>query len=301
MTGWPKDGKNMRLSTSTNIYLRRPDGRIATVEESMVRCARAGYRVMDLNFYDCTSFRSAFVTDDWRAWIEDIRMLADQLGLTFSQAHGSFYNFCEKNLPEREFWETSVLRSILCAEIMEIPWVVIHAGTAFDADDYRLVSLKRNLEYFKGLLDFAISHHVGIAIENLWDKAIRPQRRYTANAEELMELIDACSAFAGSWVGACWDFEHADIMGQSQREGLLRIGDRLRATHVSDQTGIDNDHILPFFGGIDWKEMVGILREIGYGGDFTYEIHRYTSKIPEKLVDAALEYSVKTGEYLLSM
>ena len=77
----------MRLSTSTNIYLRRPDGRIATVEESMVRCARAGYRVMDLNFYDCTSFRSAFVTDDWRAWIEDIRMLADQLGLTFSQAH----------------------------------------------------------------------------------------------------------------------------------------------------------------------------------------------------------------------
>ena len=61
------------------------------------------------------------------------------------------------------------------------------------------------------------------------------------------------------------------------------------------------DHILPFFGGIDWKEMVGILREIGYGGDFTYEIHRYTSKIPEELVDAALEYSVKTGEYLLSM
>ena len=102
------------LSTSTNIYLRRPDGRIATVEESMVRCARAGYRVMDLNFYDCTSFKSAFITDDWRTWIEDIRMLADQLGLTFSQAHGSFYNFCEKNLPEREFWETSVRRSILC-------------------------------------------------------------------------------------------------------------------------------------------------------------------------------------------
>ena len=44
-----------------------------------------------------------------------------------------------------------------------------------------------------------------------------------------------------------------------------------------------------------------LLKEIEYSGDFTYEIHRYTSQIPDALVPAALKYSVEVGNYLLSL
>ena len=48
----------MRLSTSTNIYFNRPDGSKAEITESISRCAQAGYRVMDMNFHDCCTFRN---------------------------------------------------------------------------------------------------------------------------------------------------------------------------------------------------------------------------------------------------
>lgn len=290
----------MRLSTSTNICLNRPNGSKLSIEESMTRCAKAGFEVMDMNFYDCASFRFPFVGDDWQRWIYGIKDLAEKLGITFSQGHASFYNYCDPNVRNRAFWEMSVRRSVLCAEILEIPWLTFHAGTAFDAEDYRKVSFERNIEYLKPLLEFAQEHHVGIALENLWDLNIAPLKRYTANAQELIELIDACKLFAGESVGACWDFEHADIMGQDQRESLLLVGDRLKSTHVSDQTGINNDHILPYFGKVDWVEMVHLLDEINYKGDFTYECHRYTLNIPDELLDAALRYSVCVGNYIVS-
>lgn len=44
-----------------------------------------------------------------------------------------------------------------------------------------------------------------------------------------------------------------------------------------------------------------LLKEIKYGGDFTYEIHRYTSQLPDAMVPAALRYSVEMGNYLLSL
>lgn len=266
----------------------------------MTRCARAGFSVMDMNFYDCASFHFPFTGSNWESWIHHVRELAERLGITFSQGHASFYNFCNPGTKNREFWEMTVRRSVLCAEVMGIPWLAFHAGTAFDAIDQRKESFKRNVEYLKPLLDFAGKHGVGIALENLWDLNIAPARRYTANAEELVELIDACRVFAGENVGACWDFEHADIMGQDQRRSLLLIGQRLKATHVSDQTGIDNDHILPYFGSVDWIEMVHLLDEIRYQGDFTYECHRYTLHIPDELLDAALRYSVSVGAYILS-
>lgn len=43
------------------------------------------------------------------------------------------------------------------------------------------------------------------------------------------------------------------------------------------------------------------LKKIGYTGDFTYEIHRYTTQLPDALVIPALKYSIEVGNYLLSL
>lgn len=290
----------MRLSTSTNIYFNRPDGTKSTIERSVSLCADAGYRVMDMNFYDCTSFKLPFVTDQWEFWIYGIKDLAQNRGVEFSQAHANFYNFCDPQAPDKEFLDRMVLRSIDCASILGVKWLVIHAGTDFDSPRLVADSKRKNIEYFKPVIQYAAGKNVGIAIENLWDFNIAPKRRYTTTAEELVDLVDSLHKDFEN-VGICWDVEHADIMQQAQGPALRMIGSRLKATHISDNVGVKYDHVLPFDGYTDWNAFMKLLKEIQYGGDFTYEIHRYTSQLPDAMVPAALRYSVEMGNYLLSL
>lgn len=290
----------MRLSTSTNIYFNRPGGKKAAIEDSIRLCAQSGYRVMDMNFHDCTTFRLPFVTDGWETWLEGILDAAQEHQIEFSQAHASFYNFCDQNFPEKDFLDKMILRSIDCSAALGVKWLVIHAGTDFGSPTPVKDSREKNLEYFKPVVAYATERKVGIAIENLWDFNIAPLRRYTTTAEELVELVDLLRA-ESDHVGICWDFEHADIMKQAQEPALKMIGSRLKATHVSDHTGPQNDHILPFHGGTNWEAIMKTLKELDYQGDFTYEIHRYIDKLPEALVLPALSYSVEVGNYLLSL
>lgn len=288
----------MRLSTSTNIYFNRPDGTKADIRESIARCAKAGYRVMDMNFHDCTTFCTPFVGPQWRQWIEEIRAAAYMHQVEFSQGHAPFYNFCDPNYDKREWHDRMIYRSVDCARILGIPWLVIHAGTDFTAADSFALSKRINRGYLLPLLEYAERQGVGIAVENLWDLNIAPLKRYTASAEELVDLVDSLGA---PNVGICFDVEHATIMRQNVPNQLRLIGERLKATHVSDVINTDSDHMLPFSGQTDWPSFMAALKEIHYGGDFTYEIHRYTASMPDALVPAALAYSVEVGQYLLSL
>ena len=288
----------MRLSTSTNIYFNRPDGSKAEIEDSIALCVQAGYQVMDMNFHDCTTFRKPFVGEDWRLWVEGVRVAAEKYHVSFSQGHAPFYNFCDPHYDKREWHDQMIYRSVDCAHVLGIPWLVIHAGTDFAAANSFAVSKRINREYFLPLLEYAERRNVGIAIENLWDLNIAPKKRYTASAEELVDLVDSLDA---PNAGICFDVEHATIMGQDVPAQLRLIGGRLKATHVSDVINTDSDHLLPFTGRTDWPPFLDALREIGYQGDFTYEIHRYTASLPDELVPAALAYSVEVGKYLLSL
>lgn len=288
----------MRLSTSTNIYFNRPDGTKAPIVDSVRRCAAAGYQVMDMNFHDCTTFRTPFVGDQYRQWLEEIQTCAQKEGIEFSQAHAPFYNFCDPTYENRDYMDERIRRAVLCAKELRVPWIVIHAGTAFGEAQWHKVSLERNVQYFLPLVEFAAKVGVGIAIENLWELNIAPLRRYTAEPDEVMELVERLDS---TQVGICCDVEHTEISKQDTAAALRLFGSRLKATHISDVINVDSDHLLPFFGRTDWVPVMRALREIGYAGDFTYEIHRYTSRMPDEVVQGALEYSVSVGNYLLSL
>jgi len=288
----------MRLSTSTNIFFNRPGGIKAEIRDSVQLCSEAGYQVMDMNFHDCTTFPTNFSTSQWEHWIEEIRQTAERCKVTFSQAHAPFYNFCDSNAPDRERLDMLIDRAIVCAEMLGVKWLVIHAGTDFASASLVTDSKRKNVEYFKPLIERAARHNVGIAIENLWDLNIAPLRRYTTTAEELMDLLNALPY---DNVGVCWDFEHAAMMKQDQEKAISLIGDKLKATHVSDYVDMKYDHILPYDGIMDWESIMKLLGRVDYKGDFTYEIHRYTERLPMPLVPAALKYSVQVGDYLLAL
>ena len=77
--------------------------------------------------------------------------------------------------------------------------------------------------------------------------------------KELCELVDS---FNSKHVGICYDFGHAHMRGHDIKKDILTMRDRLVATHVADNHGDRDEHLLPFYGTIDWKKAVEALRKI---------------------------------------
>jgi len=288
----------MRLATSTCIYFNRPDGNKASILECVSACAAAGYRVMDMNFHDCSVFKTPFWESDWEKWVHRIGETAASCGIEFSQAHSHFYNYCDPAVADRDILDEKIRRGIIGAGILGVKWLVIHAATDWSSATPVKSSKAKALEYFKPIVELAAGQGVGIAIENLWELNVSPQRRYTTTTEELVDLVDSLH---DDKVGICWDFEHADIMQQNQKAALQLGGPRLKATHVSDHISKTHDHVLPFSGKTNWNDMMDALSDLEYQGDLCFEIHRYTMNTPDELIPSALKHSVEVGNYLVNL
>lgn len=294
----------MKLSTSTNLLFLRPDNSIYPIDQAMKAICRAGFTELDMNFYDwATTPGSPYLEADWNAWLELVVEKAHLLGVHFPQSHAYFYDFADDRMDEteRSFHEAHVMRSIQCAQAMGVETLVVHPCTAYGAEYSVSASKERNLQYYDRLLEKTWRYGVTFAIENMWDLDIAPKRKYCAVPEELAELVDA---FHDDRIGACWDFEHGDLMQQDQPSIVRQLGARLKATHVSEQHGfsdLSKLHRLPMSGSIQWEPIMKALREIDYRGCFSYEVNNYLCFLPDSCIEPALRVAYLVGEHLMNM
>lgn len=292
----------MKLVTSTNVLFRRPHGRDFDMLESLEYCAKAGYRYMDMNFVDASNGQSAFTGPHWREWLQEIGIRASQLGVQFVQAHSSLYNFCDSTLSKQEHSRLNELmeRSIEGASILGIPWIVVHPETDYWSNYPYKDSKEKNIAFYSNKLQYANSLNVGLSFENMWDLNITPKRRYCVTGEELKELVALLNAKHNN-ISICCDVEHLALMGGNFEQEIKTYGNYLKTVHISDYQSIENDHILPFHGKINWNDCMTALKKVNYTGNLTYEIHNYCKDIPDELAVQALKYSIDVGEHLIEL
>lgn len=287
----------MNLSTSTNLIAFRPDWvSFIPICESMKRIKQAGFDCVDLNLSDAGKSFYHLDKPNWLEWAHTVKELSSSLSLPITQTHAPFYNALQPNHPCVDMYESMIERSILVSGMMGHPWIVMHPGTAPLDDVNFTLSKQKNYEYFMPYIELAVKHDCGIAIENM--ASTRNHITYCSKAYQLCELIDS---FKTDRVGVCWDFGHAHITGENQISELRLLANRLKATHVADNSGINDDHILPFLGSVDWRTILPILKEINYQGDLTYEIHNATSRLPMEFIDQMAVMSHDVGRYLLAL
>jgi len=157
------------------------------------------------------------------------------------------------------------------------------------------------LEWFGALLPTAGKLDVGIAIENtadIFQMEGGAGRSYCSVPAELIELVDS---FDDNMVGICWDTGHANMQHLDQGKAIRAIGRRLKATHIQDNDGRSDQHLLPFCGNIDWTAIMNALKAIPYEGDLTYEIHNSVRPLPDALRDSALRLAADVGHYLINI
>jgi len=71
--------------------------------------------------------------------------------------------------------------------------------------------------------------------------------------------------------GICLDLGHAFLMGDVA-DAIEMVAEHLITTHVHDNKGKKDDHLVPFDGGIDWDVALMTMQKVGYDGTYLMEI-----------------------------
>lgn len=71
--------------------------------------------------------------------------------------------------------------------------------------------------------------------------------------------------------GICLDFGHAHLMGDVG-DAIEMAAEHLIATHVHDNHGREDEHLVPYAGTIDWDLALTAMQKIGYDGTWLMEL-----------------------------
>ena len=134
---------------------------------------------------------------------------------------------------------------------------------------------------------FAHAQKVGVRV------AIEPLNRFETyffnRASQALALADAVSPECG----VCLDAFHLNIEESDMYDAIRLAGKRLFDFHVAD-----NDRFAAGLGHLDWKKIIGTLKEIGYDGAVTNEFvapvdrtpaNRYADMVEKNPVDISPE------------
>lgn len=86
------------------------------------------------------------------------------------------------------------------------------------------------------------------------------------------EIYEVAKQFNKKEVGICVDVAHSNITGDNICKEIERVIDRLLVLHISDNDGKDDQHLTPFKGNIDFKEIIKTLSSLDYKGYIDLEI-----------------------------
>ncbi len=278
----------MKLSTTLNIYsllgnTNSPDRMIKAVKV----CSDCGYNAIDIYLKRVIDLSESELDE----WIDDMQRTIAECGVSVSQCHLYFGKTDKDNLEE---YETKVAKSMMIADRMGIEWGVVHGI------DYNSIfgipleeSIKLNVEFFKRLQEKVKPKTVGLAFENI-------MRCDFSSADVLISICEEASKYGK--IGVCWDTGHANLSdGVDQAHSIRKLGEWLKCLHIHDNHGKFDEHILPMMGTIDWRKIMGALRDIDYKGDFVYESGQPTKYLPDDdiLRKELIKYAAVLGKYMI--
>jgi len=156
--------------------------------------------------------------------------------------------------------------------------VVVHLGLSREqpvpVGDNDAGAVRRSLEQ---LAEISAETGVRLALE------IIPNDLSTPDA--LLEWLDGDLELGD--VGVCLDFGHAHLLG-GVPEAVEALAGHVITTHVHDNAGTEDDHLVPFAGTIDWPATLAAVWKIGYGGALVFEVadHGDAAGVLERTVGA---------------
>lgn len=175
---------------------------------------------------------------------------------------GAPYSLATADAAARAVAVEEALAALRAAAFLEAGFLVVHLGVPDvqqpGARDNRRDAALRSLE---SLHEAAGPLGVQLALEVI-PNALSDAGALVAVIEDELEAAD---------VGICLDTGHAFLMGDLTDTIEVASG-HLLTTHLHDNRGTTDDHLVPFEGAIDWAAAAMTLQKVGYEGVWLFEL-----------------------------
>jgi len=90
-----------------------------------------------------------------------------------------------------------------------------------------------------------------------------------SDAASLVDLLE--KDLDAPRTGICLDFGHAFLMGDVA-DTIEIVAEHLITTHVHDNSGKKDEHLVPFEGRINWNIALMTMQKVGYDGTYLMEL-----------------------------
>jgi sugar phosphate isomerase/epimerase len=90
-----------------------------------------------------------------------------------------------------------------------------------------------------------------------------------SDAASLVDLLE--KDLDAPRTGICLDFGHAFLLGDVA-DTIETVAEHLITTHVHDNNGRKDDHLVPFEGRINWDIALMTMQKVGYDGTYVMEL-----------------------------
>jgi len=197
----------------------------------------------------------------YRPW--EVRRIGEMLerhGLDMIDLHGAvgfFSDWSSSIEPRRRAGVGQTKNRIEMTSELGGDAVVLHLpeGRVTGGDDWKKFA-RRSLDELETA---ARSAGVRVALENL---------PTPGHMEAMMGL---CEEYPPEFLGICYDSGHGNMAGngldllEQVAEMAEKGGEsRLAALHLHDNFGSKDEHLPPFWGNIEWRRVMSILKAAGY-------------------------------------
>jgi len=252
-----------KFGVSTHLFHEKRLGR-----DHLVDIAAHGFEAVEVfatrSHFD---YRSPQAIAELGEWLRDTRLELHSVhapifeGMAAGKWVGSFSNASGDETRRRQaIDETRAALEI--ARVVPYRYLVVHLGMPsvekVPPGDNQPAAARRSVEEIAQL---AADAHVQIALE------VIPNPLSTPTA--LCRLIE--EELEGLNVGICLDYGHAHLGGDVV-EAIETISGHMVTTHVHDNGGTRDDHLVPFAGRIDWDTAMMSTQKIGYDGVLLFEV-----------------------------
>ena len=249
------------------------------------RYLSAGFKNMDISFcatiYEGEQHDPILDGDDWLERIDDLKREFDEKGIKIVSTHLPYrYDFTETEAEGYAEKYEMTRRAFIASERLGARWTVVH-----------IRSVEGTVAHVKKLFADTQVKYCGIAIENIFNVPM----------ENVVQAHDILKT-EGYDVSVCFDFGHCHMTTHYTYEvvdTLYWLGGRIGMLHVHDNCRNGDHHRAPFTGTIDWNASMKALKDIGYAGEFNYELNLRV--IPGELVPSYVSCCKDIANHLIGI
>ncbi len=256
-------GLDRRFGVSTHLFHEK-----RLCRDHLVDIAGHGFETVEVfatrSHFD---YRNPKAIEELGEWLGDTRLELHSVhapiveGMSGGKWVGSFSNASSDEARRKQAIEETKA-ALEIARVTPFRYLVVHVGMPASErvppGDNQPAAARRSLEEIG---DLAAAVNVQVALEVIPNVLSTPAALCRL-IEETLEGLD---------LGICLDYGHANLMGDVV-EAIETISGHLLTTHVHDNAGRRDDHLVPFAGRIDWDTAMMSTQKIGYDGVLMFEV-----------------------------